>query len=74
MARTLIGLAIGADSAIATAYIAEFAPRSRRGQLSIVQRQGLSVEQTVSIFERAPRGHARRLMSGEGVRWQCHSA
>ena len=26
--RTLIGLAIGADSAIATAYIAEFAPRS----------------------------------------------
>ena len=25
--RTLIGLAIGADSAIATAYIAEFAPR-----------------------------------------------
>src|SRR5690349_5404548 len=33
-ARTLIGLAIGADSAIATSYIAEFAPRSRRGQLS----------------------------------------
>src|SRR6202043_2729818 len=31
--RTLIGLAIGADSAIATAYIAEFAPRNRRGQL-----------------------------------------
>jgi MFS transporter, SP family, arabinose:H+ symporter len=29
--RTLIGLAIGADSAIATSYIAEFAPRSRRG-------------------------------------------
>ena len=29
--RTLIGLAIGADSAIATAYIAEFAPRNRRG-------------------------------------------
>src|SRR5690349_15713684 len=26
-ARTLIGLAVGADSAIATAYIAEFAPR-----------------------------------------------
>jgi MFS family permease len=35
--RTLIGLAIGADSAIATAYIAEFAPRERRGQLSIIQ-------------------------------------
>ena len=26
IARTLIGLAIGADSAIATAYIAEYAP------------------------------------------------
>jgi len=36
-ARTLIGLAIGADSAIATAYIAEFAPRSRRGSLSLIQ-------------------------------------
>src|SRR4029077_17711411 len=33
--RTLVGLAIGPDSAIATAYIAEFAPRDRRGQLSI---------------------------------------
>ena len=30
-ARTLIGLAIGADSAIATAYIAEYAPKGRRG-------------------------------------------
>jgi MFS transporter, SP family, arabinose:H+ symporter len=30
-ARTLIGLGIGADSAIATAYIAEYAPRGRRG-------------------------------------------
>ena len=27
LARTLIGLAVGADSAVATAYIAEFAPR-----------------------------------------------
>ncbi|HEX5298501.1 MAG TPA: MFS transporter, partial [Streptosporangiaceae bacterium] len=31
IARTLIGLAIGADSAIATAYIAEYAPKDRRG-------------------------------------------
>ena len=37
--RTLIGLAIGADSAIATAYIAEFAPRNRRGQLSTASSQ-----------------------------------
>ena len=31
------GLAIGADSAIATAYIAEYAPKSRRGSLSLLQ-------------------------------------
>jgi MFS transporter, SP family, arabinose:H+ symporter len=30
--RRASGLAIGADSAIATAYIAEFAPRGRRGR------------------------------------------
>jgi sugar porter (SP) family MFS transporter len=42
-ARTLIGLAIGADSAIATSYIAEFAPRSRRGQLSIIQQWMITV-------------------------------
>jgi MFS family permease len=41
--RTLIGLAIGADSAIATAYIAEFAPRDRRGQLSIIQQWMITV-------------------------------
>src|SRR5580692_4285763 len=42
-ARTLIGLAIGADSAIATSYIVEFAPRSRRGQLSIIQQWMITV-------------------------------
>jgi SP family arabinose:H+ symporter-like MFS transporter len=36
-ARTLIGLAIGADSAIATAYIAEYAPKNRRGSLAMLQ-------------------------------------
>lgn len=41
--RTLIGLAVGADSAIATAYIAEFAPRGRRGQLSIIQQWMITV-------------------------------
>ena len=41
--RTLIGLAIGADSAIATAYIAEFVPRERRGQLSIIQQWMITV-------------------------------
>ncbi len=46
VARTLIGLAVGADSAIATAYIAEFAPRKRRGALMIMQQWMI----TVGIF------------------------
>src|SRR5262249_56125291 len=43
IARTLIGLAIGADSAIATAYIAEYAPRGRRGALSMLQQWMITV-------------------------------
>lgn len=46
VARTLIGLAVGADSAIATAYIAEYAPKARRGALSILQQWMI----TVGIF------------------------
>ena len=42
-ARTLIGLAIGADSAIATAYIAEYAPKSRRGSLAMLQQWMITV-------------------------------
>jgi MFS transporter, SP family, arabinose:H+ symporter len=42
-ARTLIGLAIGADSAIATAYISEYAPRKRRGQLGMLQQWMITV-------------------------------
>ncbi|HET9060611.1 MAG TPA: sugar porter family MFS transporter [Acidimicrobiales bacterium] len=42
-ARTLIGLAIGADSAIATAYIAEYAPRDRRGSLGMLQQWMITV-------------------------------
>jgi MFS transporter, SP family, arabinose:H+ symporter len=47
-ARTLIGLAIGADSAIATAYIAEYAPRGRRGALSMLQQWMITVGILVS--------------------------
>ena len=47
-ARTLIGLAIGADSAIATAYIAEYAPRNRRGARSILQQWMITVGILVS--------------------------
>jgi MFS transporter, SP family, arabinose:H+ symporter len=42
-ARTLIGLAIGADSAIATAYIAEYAPKDRRGSLAMLQQWMITV-------------------------------
>jgi MFS transporter, SP family, arabinose:H+ symporter len=42
-ARTLIGLAIGADSAIATAYIAEYAPKERRGALTMLQQWMITV-------------------------------
>src|SRR6516164_2279622 len=42
-ARTLIGLAIGADSAIATAYIAEYAPKARRGALTMLQQWMITV-------------------------------
>ncbi len=37
ISRTFIGIAVGADSAIATAYIAEYAPAKRRGKLSMMQ-------------------------------------
>ncbi len=43
VARTLIGLAVGADSAIATAYIAEFAPSKKRGALMIMQQWMITV-------------------------------
>jgi sugar porter (SP) family MFS transporter len=42
-ARTLIGIAIGADSAIATAYIAEYAPKERRGSLTMLQQWMITV-------------------------------
>ncbi len=35
--RTFIGIAVGADSAIATSYIAEFAPKNKRGHLTVMQ-------------------------------------
>jgi MFS transporter, SP family, arabinose:H+ symporter len=49
-ARTLIGLAIGADSAIATAYIAEYAPAGRRGSLSLLQQWMITVGILVSYL------------------------
>ena len=43
IARTMIGVAIGADSAIATAYISEFAPKDRRGSLAMLQQWMITV-------------------------------
>ena len=56
----LNGVAVGADSAIATAYIAEFAPAGRRGQLSIIQQWMITIGILVSnllallVFKVAP--------------------
>jgi sugar porter (SP) family MFS transporter len=50
VSRTLIGLAVGADSAIATAYIAEFAPKGKRGQLSIIQQWMITIGILVSYL------------------------
>ena len=75
-ARTLIGLAVGADSAIATAYIAEFAPANRRGQLSIIQQWMITVGIFVSylvallVFKVAPKsayGADWRIILGLGA-------
>jgi MFS transporter, SP family, arabinose:H+ symporter len=58
--RTLIGIAVGADSAIATAYIAEFAPAGKRGQLSIIQQWMITIGifssylVALAVFEIAP--------------------
>jgi len=43
ISRTLIGIAVGADSAIATAYISEWAPKSRRGSFGILQQWMITV-------------------------------
>jgi SP family arabinose:H+ symporter-like MFS transporter len=67
--RTLIGLAIGADSAIATAYIAEYAPSNRRGALSMLQQWMITVGILISyvvalvVLELLPK-------SGSTVDWR----
>lgn len=50
IARTLIGVAIGADSAIATAYIAEYAPKNRRGSLAMLQQWMITVGILISYI------------------------
>jgi len=47
--RTFIGIAVGADSAIATSYIAEFAPKNKRGHLTVMQ-QMMIVTGILSAF------------------------
>jgi sugar porter (SP) family MFS transporter len=50
IARTMIGVAIGADSAIATAYISEYAPKNRRGSLAMLQQWMITVGILVSYI------------------------
>ncbi|HEX3955739.1 MAG TPA: sugar porter family MFS transporter [Trebonia sp.] len=75
-ARTLIGLAIGADSAVATAYIAEYAPKNRRGSLMMLQQWMITVGILVAyiialiVFSVAPGSAASsgwRLVLGLGA-------
>jgi MFS transporter, SP family, arabinose:H+ symporter len=75
-ARTLIGLAIGADSAIATAYIAEYAPKGRRGSLTMLQQWMITVGILIayiialiifSAFPHSAAGVGWRLVLGLGA-------
>ena len=50
IARTMIGVAIGADSAIATAYISEYVPKNRRGSLAMLQQWMITVGILVSYI------------------------
>ena len=43
ISRTIIGIAVGADSAIATSYISEWAPKNKRGSLGILQQWMITV-------------------------------
>ena len=43
ISRTLIGIAVGADSAIATSYISEWAPKNKRGSLGKLQQWMITV-------------------------------
>lgn len=48
--RSLIGFSIGADSAIATGYVAEFAPAKSRGRLAISQQLMIFIGFTSSFW------------------------
>lgn len=66
--RTLIGLAIGANSAIATAYITEYAPKNRRGWLAMLQQWtiivGILVAYIVALISSAPSRTGRPAPAG----------
>ncbi len=48
--RSLVGFAIGADSAVATGYISEFAPKRFRGRMAIWQQLMIFAGFTVSFW------------------------
>ncbi len=41
--RTFIGIAVGADTAIATTYVAEFAPKKKRAHMTVLQQWMVTV-------------------------------
>ncbi len=48
--RSLVGFAIGADTAVATGYISEFAPKRHRGKLASLQQLMIVVGMMTSFW------------------------
>lgn len=69
ISRLMVGFAIGADFAIATAYISEFSPKASRGRLAIIQQlmifSGLTIAYWTGYF--LSKTADWRLMIGLGV-------
>ncbi|MHB8560743.1 MAG: MFS transporter [Thermoplasmataceae archaeon] len=69
VSRLMIGFAVGADFAIATAYISEFSPSSSRGRLAITQQlmifSGLTIAYWTGYF--LSKTGDWRLMIGIGI-------
>lgn len=69
LSRSLIGLAIGADAAVATGYISEFSPSKTRGRLAITQQLMIFAGLTAAFWAGyiLSRTADWRLMFGLGV-------
>ena len=69
ISRLMVGFAVGADFAIATAYISEFSPKASRGRLAVTQQlmifSGLTIAYWVGYF--LSKTADWRLMIGLGI-------